>query len=211
MKKKKIGYFISAFLITLIISGGIYYYSVYNSVKTITIHGNYIKDNTEEELNERADIILYGSPVDKFEEREHVNIKNEYGVIADYYTLTNFKVKKVLKNITSLQINKKDLFSVIEPIGFIQEFDGKKIISMDSYEAMVENTNYIIYLKSNNRGGYSIINFSNGKFNMDVDINTDNSQLNKLKSTNSLDIIEFKTHLDMKKDIVSKYSKTIAE
>jgi hypothetical protein len=42
-------------------------------------------------------------------------------------------------------------------------------------------------------GGYSVINMSNGKFNIDKDSNSDD-----------------KTHLDFKKEVLNKYSNELA-
>jgi archaellum component FlaF (FlaF/FlaG flagellin family) len=190
--KKKFGVFASICLFALLVAGGIYYFKYYNSIKEINIDGNFVTYDSEKELNDAADIILYGSPVNKFEDREHVNKKNADGVLKDFYTITKFKVKKILKNSTSQQININDLFNIIEPITLIQEIDGKKIIQIDSYNAMEESNKYIVYLKSNGNGGYSVINMSNGKFNMDKDEKTDDGK-----------------HMEIKNDIIKKYSKDI--
>ena len=198
MGKKKLFYFISTCLLTLIISGGIYYYNVYNSIKVIDIHANYVTYDTEEALNNNADIILYGSPVNKFEDREHVNRENKDGYIEDFYTITEFNVEKVLKNSTTLQINEKDLFNIIEPIGLVQQIGGKKVLQMNSYESMEENTKYIVYLKSNKNGGYSVINMANGRFNMDEDLSTDYNKLTP-------DSLDNSKHIDIKKDVIEKY------
>lgn len=180
--KKKIAVFASVFLSVLFIIGGIYYVKYYNSIKEIKVDGNYVKYDTEESLNDAADIILYGTPANKFEDRKHVNKKNDDGVLKDFYTITEFKVKKVLKNSTTLQINKNDLFNIIEPTTLIQEIDGKKIIQINSYKAMEESNNYIVYLKSNDEGEYSVINMSNGKFNMDKVEKTSNNEHNEIKN-----------------------------
>lgn len=177
----------------LILLSGIYYFKVYSSVKEINIDADYITYNTEEELSKAADIILYGSPRDDFEEREHVNKFMDDGSLGDTYTLTNFEVLAVIKNSTELTINKKDFFKVIEPIGLLQEIDGKKYLEFDSYKAMNKNIEYVIYLQYNGFNGYSIINMSNGKF----DIN----DLNKEKYTGNDE------HFILGKTIIEKYSK----
>jgi hypothetical protein len=158
------------------------------------MNASYITYNTEKEMNDSADIILYGSPIDKFEDRKHVNTYINNGKLSDFYTITKFKVKKVLKNSSSLSINNSDLFDIIEPISIVQEFDGKKILTMESYEAMVENNRYIVYIKSNNMGGYSVINMSNGKFNQ-----SQNEKENDQK------------HLNLKKEVLNKYSNDLGK
>jgi len=191
--KKKFSIFLGSCLLFLVVGGGIYYFNVYKSVKEISLDANYIAYNSEKELSNAADIILYGTPIDKFEDRKHVNEYMSDGSLADFYTLTKFKVKKVIKNYTSLNINQTDWFDIIEPIGIVQQIDGKKIIERESYKAMEENNNYLVFLKSNGMGGYSVINMSNGKFNIDKDSNSDD-----------------KTHLDLKKEVLNKYSNDLA-
>lgn len=189
--KKKFGIILSSCLLMLAIVGGIYYFNIYNSVTEISVHASYVTYDSEKELSDAADIILYGYPIDKFEERKHVNKYMSDGSLYDFYTLTKFEVKKVIKNSTELTINKKDLFDVIEPVGFIQEADGKKIFEIDSYKAMKEKNNYLVFLKSNNKGGYGIINMSNGKFILD--------DKNNMKENDD-------KNLKLKNEVIKKYS-----
>lgn len=90
------------------------------------------------------------------------------------------------------------MFNIIEPIGLVQQIGGKKVLQMNSYESMEENTKYIVYLKSNNNGGYSVINMANGKFNMDEDLSTDYNKLTP-------DSLDNSKHIDIKKDVIEKY------
>lgn len=193
--KKKIA---SSVCLLLVMFGMFYYFNVYTSVHEINIHADYVTYDTEEELSNEADIILYGSPEDKFENREHVNKFTNNGSLSDFYTITNFKVKEVIKNSTTLTINKSDSFKVIEPIGMLQEIDGIKYLEMDSYKAMDKDTRYVIYLKYNGSNGYSIINMSNGKFDMD-----------ETNSFNSIETSENEKHSEFKESIINKYSKFI--
>jgi hypothetical protein len=59
---------------------------------------------------------------------------------------------------------------------------------------MVENNRYIVYIKSNNMGGYSVINMSNGKFNQ-----SQNEKENDQK------------HLNLKKEVLNKYSNDLGK
>ncbi|SFO44140.1 hypothetical protein SAMN04489757_12647 [Anaerocolumna aminovalerica] len=74
MKKKKLIYFISTCLLTLIISGGLYYYNVYNSIKVIDIHANYVTYDTEEDYNKLTP--------DSLDNSKHIDIKKD--VIEKY-------------------------------------------------------------------------------------------------------------------------------
>ncbi len=181
----------------VMIFGGLYYFTIYSTVHEIKIHADYVTYNTEDQLSNDADIILYGTPKDKFEDREHVN-KFQNGTLLDFYTLTDFNVQEVIKNSTTLTINKSDSFKVIEPAGMIQEIDGKKILEMDAYKPMNQDNNYVIFLKNNGIGGYSIINMSNGAFNMD-----------ETKSSISSEGIDNEKHSEIKKSVKKKYSKFI--
>jgi len=139
-----------------------------------------------------ADVVIYGSPVDKFEDRKFVN-KYQEGILADFCTITKFKVKSVIKNSTGLNIGKGDLFDVIEPLTFIDDEHGKRMLELVGYKAMVQKVKYVVYLKNNGQGGYGVINMSNGKFNMDNDSEDDDY-----------------THISMKKEILDRYSKELS-
>ena len=190
MKKKSMKIFRCCIALSLALGAG-YYFKVYKSEKVISIEANYKHYDSEKELSNAADIILYGSPVDKFEDREHVNkyIGND---ISDFYTLTKFKINKVLENSTALNLKTSEVFDVIEPIGVVQTSTGKEILKFAFYDAMEHNEKYIVYLKSNGIGGYSVLNMNNGKFN--VSKNDSNGD---------------KTHENFKNDILKKYPSEI--
>ncbi len=174
------------------ISAGIYYFKVYHSVKDIVLDCNYVTYNSEQELDNAADIILYGTPVDEFDKRQHVNNYINGDVLSDFYTLTKFNVMKVIKAPQDLKIKKSDIFDVIEPIGVKQDKDGIKILKPDAYESLQLGEKYIIYLKSNGKDGYSIINMNNGKFNVLHDEKQDDQK-----------------HIELKKSVIAKKAKLI--
>jgi len=193
--KKKTVISISIFIICLGTLGGVYY-KIHNlvkkPVKVISLQCSYAAYDSEAEMNDASDIILYGFSVDKFEDRKHVN-KNSEGILSDFYAIAKFKIKRVIKNPTGLNIGKGDLFNVIEPLTFIDDEHGKRILEIEGYAAMEKDNNYMIYLGNNGMGGYSVLNMANGKFNMDNDSEDSDSR-----------------HLNMKKDILISYSKVLS-
>jgi hypothetical protein len=90
--EKKIIVSISVFLVCLIAVGGVYYFKTNRNkpIKEISVSASYKGYHSEKEMNDDAVIILYGSPVDKFEDRKFVNNYSD-GFICDFYTLTKFK------------------------------------------------------------------------------------------------------------------------
>ncbi|MDF2801144.1 MAG: hypothetical protein K0S61_1047 [Anaerocolumna sp.] len=148
-------------------------------------------------LEERKEAIISALRVviDRTQETEISQTANMES-LADFYTIANFSINSVIKNMTTLTLNESDSIGINEPVTMIQQFDGKKYLAKDEYETMNVGTNYVIYLKDNGIYGYSIINRTNGSFNMD--------ETNASRDiTNTEDI----KHSEFKKAILDKYSK----
>lgn len=144
------------------------------TIREVITEVNYETYETVEELDNGADVILIGSPTKEFEEREHVIkftepnglITNKH--ISDYYTLSEIKVKKILKEDSRLQTKLNgDLLKVIEPLAIVDYGEEKVKLMREGYTEMKKNSRYIIFLKKNTNGDYSVINMSKGKFNLD--------------------------------------------
>ncbi|RJG23081.1 hypothetical protein [Paenibacillus thiaminolyticus] len=158
-KRKK---FIYVFLLSVLTLAGLYYFFIYNSYKgEVRVDSTYIESTSTEDLINRAELIVIGTPVNNFEERKHVVSYYNTMTIQDFYTITDMEVEQVLKG----QWNNKNI-SVIEPVSILQGFDGRRKLVSDDYVEMKKGNRYIVTLKKNSFGDYSVINMNNGVFNL---------------------------------------------
>jgi len=185
----------SAVVVIIVLAVALFYYlGVYTSTKTTVVHGKYIAYNNLEELDQHADMILIGSPMKDFESRTHSSTFYQDGTLQDFFTLTDFKVKRIVKKPDSVNLKESDVFQVIEPVGVFQHLNGKEKLTIDNYQELKKGYEYIIFLKDNTFGKYSVINMNAGKFNLDgkdaadMTFDADEEQLkaNKLKMKNEI-------------------------
>ncbi|OWR30743.1 hypothetical protein CDO73_09105 [Saccharibacillus sp. O23] len=124
---------------------------------------SYIGFNTIEDLDAHADLILVGTPILPFEEREHKAAYYQDGVVQDFYTITDFKVDKVVKD--SKQAVKNGMIQYFEPISVVTQETGAKVIySIADYQEVQQGEKYLVFLRENDNGHYATINMNNGKF-----------------------------------------------
>ncbi|KMY49982.1 hypothetical protein [Peribacillus loiseleuriae] len=140
--------------------------SATDSIRTVDIEANYFVYETVDKLSQGADIILVASPIDDFANREHRSTKFEDGAIQDFYTLTNLNVEHIIKQPKGMNIGSQ--MQVNEPVSIITEADKQQTkVTVEEYREMKQGRRYIVFLKNNGMGGYSVINMNNGKFNLD--------------------------------------------
>lgn len=151
-------------MLLLLLFGGAY---KYNTISTVEIDGNYPVYNSLEELEINADLIIVGHPIKEFSKREHITTYYDSGDIQDMYTLTEIKIKENIKKPSDSVLRNEDTITIIEPVGLIQEFDGKKKIVMHGYSELKKDSDYIIFLTKNTHGNYAIIGNNLGKYNID--------------------------------------------
>lgn len=162
LSKKKSN--IISFVLTLIIAAGAYYYfTIYNSVRDISLPATYKGFPTAQALFSGADLVVIGSPIKDFEDREVLLKEHPGGIIEYIATSTEINVEKVLKGPEEDAVNLK----VIEPIGLRQTYTGKERIASDRYTEMKKDSRYVIFLGKNTFGQYGVINMQAGKFNLD--------------------------------------------
>ncbi|MRX74370.1 hypothetical protein GJU40_19815 [Bacillus lacus] len=140
--------------------------------KTISVDGKYKVYKDVNELVEDTELILLGSPTEDFSKRKHVEVINELdNSTEDAYTLTNFKVDRVIKSPSSEVFNKNNIIEFVEPVGLMQDSNKIKVkVVLEEYSELKEGSKYIIFLKKNAYGKYSLIFNNLGKYNID---NTD--------------------------------------
>lgn len=174
--------------------------------KTISIGANYIKHEEESSLFADAELVVIAKVDKDFNEREHVvtyfpsSSPEQQKEIEDYYTKTPITIKKVLKKPEGFTPDKNSTLTIIEPISLIDDVNGKRKLTAEHYKEVEKSKRYVLYLKKNSYGEYSVINMNNGRFNIDVE--------EELK-VKELDEIE--KHNNMKKEIMQKYEKDIKE
>ncbi|MEC0206671.1 hypothetical protein P4H39_29110 [Paenibacillus lautus] len=168
----KMKYTISA--VVLVLTCIVIFFSIKLSsqeLKVINFPASYISYNSENDLSKSADIIVVGSPTEEFQSRKHQEVRHEDGSLADFYTLTDFKIEKFLKKPEIVHPNtiNDDTITFTEPISIIDNNGERTIISLDGYQELKYGENYIVFLKDNGMGNYSVINMNEGKFNLQKD------------------------------------------
>lgn len=125
---------------------------------TVHVAANYESYLKVTDIDKSADLILQATPTTDFLSRDaHIN-RFSSGDVREFYTLTNLKIEKVLKG--NLENLKKETLQVIEPIAH----DAKLKINYtyEDYQPMIQGESYLIFLKKNDFGQWSIINMSLG-------------------------------------------------
>lgn len=140
-----------------------YYFAIYHSVNDVYVSSDYIGYSTGNRLLNNAELVVIGTPIKDFSDREVHLTELPKGFVADIVTFTEINVEKVLKGPEEDAVN----LTVIEPIGVYQTFKGKKRIAYEGYTEMKKGSKYLIFLKKNSYGQYSVINMQAGKFNLD--------------------------------------------
>lgn len=163
MLSKKKGAMISLVLALILGACCFYYFAIYNSVRDVYVSSDYVGYSTGNGLFNNAEFVVIGTPTTDFEDREVHLTELPKGFIADIATFTEIHVEKVLKGPEEDAVN----LTVIEPIGVYQTFKGKKRIAYEGYTEMKKDIKYLIFLKKNSYGQYSVINMQAGKFNLD--------------------------------------------
>lgn len=163
MLKKKKNTIISLALAVILGAFCYYYFAIYNSVRDVVIKSDYMGFSTAESLFSNAELVVIGSPVKDYDEREVYVSRVATGALEDIVTFTEIDVEKVLKG---PEVDGIDL-EVIEPMGVYQTLTGKERIAFDGYTAMKKGSRYLIFLSKNTLGQYGVINMQFGKFNLD--------------------------------------------
>ncbi|WP_342415163.1 hypothetical protein NST83_18040 [Paenibacillus sp. FSL R10-2782] len=155
----------------LIASGSLFFTSTNASPKfselntpKISLEASYIDYKTVSELDSNAELIVIGTPLQEFDDRQHIVTSFDDGTIQDFYTLTNIKIDKVIKSPEGAALNVEEPLSIVEPISYIDDAEGKKKIAYEDYTELKQNEKSIIFLKKNTQGQYSVINMDLGKF-----------------------------------------------
>ena len=132
--------------------------------KIVSLDSNYIAYSNVDKLDNASEMIIIGEATKPFEDREHVIKQFDDGNIQDFYTLTDFKIHKIIKKSADAQVVEGDTLPIIEPISYTNGLEGKTIITSDGYKQIESGNKYIVFLGKNTEGQYGVINNELGKF-----------------------------------------------
>ena len=142
-----------------------YYLAIYNSYHFVEIYASYKSYQSVNEMYNDADLVVLAKPAKNFIDRDHHS--NYYNLsktaIGGFYTNTEINIEKILKDPSEVP----KTLTIIEPVTLIQGLNGKTELSYENYKPMKKNSPYVIFMRKNTFGNYSVINMQNGKFNMD--------------------------------------------
>ena len=204
MKRKKI-LTISVLLICILVALNIYYFSKNNNqLEVIQGTFNYISFDNADDLEKNAQLIVIASTSFKLEDRKPVKNFMPNGTMSSFYTLTDIKVKKILKQPENFKLNSEKDMTILEPAVLIDDESGKRLLTGESYAPLIENDEYLLFLHANDKGTYCIINKYRGKFNLSKDEEAFNPIVPYLENSKT-------KYLDMKKQVAKKYSLKIKE
>ncbi|THF82146.1 hypothetical protein [Cohnella fermenti] len=135
------------------------------NLRTVEVASNYVTFNEPEKLDQFADAIVLATVQNDFLNNQHIVTTYPDGNIQDFYTLTDIKIARVIKESTNGDINEGEILSIIEPVGLVEETHTKLIA--EDYSNMQKGEYILIFLKRNSLGQYAIFNLNNGKFDLD--------------------------------------------
>ncbi|WP_139489478.1 hypothetical protein [Brevibacillus dissolubilis] len=138
--------------------------SIHEPIQKAVVQGTHITYSTVEELENRADLVVIGSPVKKFEEETAVVTYNQAGRFEDFYTPSEIKINEILKGTHSEKI-----IFVNQNAAITTNLDGKEKIMLidEGYSVMEKGKQYLLFLRKVNGEKFSVIAVNQGKYNID--------------------------------------------
>lgn len=166
-----------------------------SNLERAVLEGNQMMYDTLDSLEQGSDVIVVGTPLLPFEEREHHVTSYNDGIIQSFYTHTEFKVEKVIKNEGPRPVDETVEF--IEPLAIVEEKGAEpKIWAINGYHEVEPNKRYIVFLADNGRGKYGIINSNSGKFSPDLEQAEEIEQIQQY---------ERPLHIKLRQSVFAKY------
>ncbi|WP_010497199.1 hypothetical protein [Paenibacillus elgii] len=182
-------------LILLIIAILVYWFLIFNSVREINVHADAVTFSDVDSLDKAAEVVLIGTPIKNFFDREHSVSKRSDGTISSFATSVEVSVESVIKKPSDLQIDKGSIFKFNEPVGLIQEISGKVKLNVDDYRELEKGNKYIVFLSKHPISGeYFVFNYNLGNF-----------KLSSNEKTFSGNASEDSKKEAFKKEVLSKY------
>lgn len=189
--RKIIGPFLSA----IVLAAGFYTYQLLQPVQVVETEANTYQFKSVDDLEEKADLIVQGEVSKDFEEYEPTIYRTDHGTFEQFYTIVEFKAKKVFKG------ENLDTVPVIENAALVNEFGQKTLYVHDGYTTMEKGIQYLLFLKKNDFDeGYWIMSITQGKFNED---NLDENEKSLVRNDD-----HFK---NLKDEVLDKYKTKLAK
>jgi hypothetical protein len=167
MKKTKI--IVSIALLGFISLGStLWYASADKKVSFAAIEARQVSFNTVDEMVNYSQLVVTGNPL----ESENFVTFDERGFTEDAYTITQFKINKVLENKTTHDYKVGDIIKVAEPTYVYDNGikPGKTKFSYNNYQNMKKNHKYMLLLVPDDKYDdlYVISGVNEGKQNIDI-------------------------------------------
>lgn len=128
----------------------------------LRLHANYEAYETVPDADKGADLIIIASPTNDFSQRSHVIKTFTDGQIMDFYTKTVLKISKVIKADARVDLSPSMRFTVLEPAAVLETGEESQLLTYEGYNPMSLGSTYIVFLKRNDFGQYSVMNMSLG-------------------------------------------------
>ncbi|MBB6176291.1 MULTISPECIES: hypothetical protein [Anoxybacillus] len=168
MKKNKIIIVSIALLGFISLGSSLWYMSADKKVSLSTIDAKQVSFNTVDEMITFSQLVVTGKPI----ESENFVTFDERGFTVDAYTITQFKINKVLENRTTHDYKAGDIIKVAEP-SYVYDngiMPGKTKFSINNYRNMDKNHSYMLLLVPDLKYDdlYVISGVNEGKHNIDI-------------------------------------------
>lgn len=128
----------------------------------IRLQANYESFDTVPDADQGADLVLLASPISDFDQRKHITKYFTDGKLMDFYTITPLKIERIIKTDKNIAIKPRDLLQVLEPASYLKDSDGQHLLTYESYQPMAKEQRYLVFLKRNSKGAYSVMNMALG-------------------------------------------------
>jgi hypothetical protein len=171
--KMKSLFTVSALIVCLVAIFAFKFNVFSKTLKTVVVDANYVTYNSEEDLRNFADVVVIGTVSTDLKEDKVVTTKNDLGRLDDFYTITPFKIQKLIKG----DVTDKTIY-INQPVAITKDTDNSDVkVVLDGYSELKKNSKYVLYLKKSSVGNYSIVSVTQGKFNLD---DTDKEEKDKI-------------------------------
>lgn len=165
---------------------------------------SFLKYENLTELENASEAILIGHPTKGFFDRTHINTYFDDGALQDYYTITDFKIERVIKSPKNKKFKKGDIVEIVEPIGIVPKGDGSHVLlTTEGYTYMEDDNLYIIFVTGNYIESYSVVSLELGKYLLDDNHPKDHDLFHKEHKHHHGDLDKLKNNIF--KQILDKY------
>jgi len=180
--------FVIGLALAMLFVSYMYISDINKPITQATISGSHVYYKDADDLEAKADLIIIGAPVKEFSESTPTITYNEFGRYANFYTITDVHVSKVLKG-----KYQDDTIPVLQNAAIDKT---KNIMLIDEgYSVMEKNKEYLLFLKKSPLEGYYILGVNQGKHSVD---NSDTKEIDIAKKDNH--------YKNLKQEVLTKYS-----